>query len=136
MRISGTIMKITIILAVVFSSNSCEKEMLADDELTLRKAPFTGNQLRIDGYYSSKFGNIYRIYFLYNDGTVLSGGDVFEDKIQGQEQRYADGSFLTRRRIINLFKWHAKEKSLCNCISHNHIFGRLNSNYSRLKKKK
>jgi hypothetical protein len=44
---------ILILMAVLFSSNSCDKETLQDDELTLNKMPFTGNQLRIDGYYYS-----------------------------------------------------------------------------------
>lgn len=80
--------KVLIIMAVMLTSYSCNKDGFTDDELSIEKTPYVGNQLRIDGYYSCKFGDVYRIYFLYHDGTVLSGGDILEDKLHEQEQRF------------------------------------------------
>ena len=85
---------VLIIMGIILSLSSCDK-ILVDDELTLNKKPYTSNQLQTDGYYFCKFGNIYRIYFLFRDGVVLSGGDVFEDKLKEQEV------FLNLKKKIN-----------------------------------
>lgn len=61
-------------------SSSCEK-VGKDDKLTLDKQDYTGNQLRIDGYYYEKFeGKYYSLYFFYEDGTVLYGDGGFTEK--------------------------------------------------------
>jgi hypothetical protein len=46
-------------------SNCNKDKVLKDDELSIQKTSFTGNQLRIDGYYYNKWGNPERatIYF-------------------------------------------------------------------------
>lgn len=97
-------MKIILLITIVmFSLNSCDKEILEDDTLTLIKKKYTENQIRTDGYYSCKFGNIYRIYFLYRDCTIFSGGDVFEYNLQYQEQKYIDGSFFESKKNNKLY---------------------------------
>lgn len=92
-----------IIMAVVFSSNSCDKEILLDEKLTLEKESYTGNQLRIDGYYYTQFRDIHRIYFLYRDGTLFSGGDVYENKLNEYEQKYQNGSFWDAKKNNKLY---------------------------------
>jgi len=89
-------------MGIILSLSSCDK-ILVDDELTLNKKPYTSNQLQTDGYYFCKFGNIYRIYFLFRDGVVLSGGDVFEDKLKEQEKKYVDGSFFESKKENKLY---------------------------------
>ncbi len=69
---------ILLIMTVMFFSNSCRKCIFADEELTLSKEPYTGNQLKIDGYYYQKKDNdVFAVYFFYNDGTMLYGGGGF-----------------------------------------------------------
>ena len=94
---------ILIILGIILSSNSCIKNILADDELTLEKRPYTGNQLRIDGYYYSKFRDIYVIYFFYRNGVLFSGGHVFESELKKYEQKYQDGSFWDDKKDNKLY---------------------------------
>ncbi|MFW5872355.1 MAG: hypothetical protein ACOCVN_00050, partial [bacterium] len=67
---------IIIVACFIFSSNSCDKEILADDELTLEKELYTGEQLRIDGYYYLKDKNntLISTYFFYENGILLYGG--------------------------------------------------------------
>lgn len=46
-----------------------------DDKLTIPKTPFTGNQLRIDGYYYSLFNNeINTIYVYFQNGVFQHFG--------------------------------------------------------------
>lgn len=95
-------------MAVVFSSNSCEKEILADDELTLSKTPFTANQLRIDGYYyliDVQSHNITATYFFYKDGTVLHGGGwPYENQFEGLESNFGSESWQVKIKE-NKLKW-------------------------------
>ena len=57
-----------LIITGILFLNSCIKEILTDEELTLNRNAYTGDQLRIDGYYYTQFRDIYRIYFF----SVLS----------------------------------------------------------------
>jgi hypothetical protein len=99
---------ILILMAVLFSSNSCDKETLQDDELTLNKMPFTGNQLRIDGYYysiDSQSNTIKASYFFYKDGTVLHGGGwPYENQFEGLESNFSSESWQENIKE-NKLKW-------------------------------
>ncbi len=54
--------------------SGCSK-IMEDDELSLKKTPYTGNQLRIDGYYYSRdSSSIYDSYIFYRNGVLLDGG--------------------------------------------------------------
>lgn len=88
---------ILIMLGIMIYSNSCNKDILSDDKLTLDKIPFTGNQLRIDGYYFQKMDNsIFTIYFFYNDGTVLYGGGSFPiSEIEDYEVEFTSEEWIT-----------------------------------------
>ena len=88
---------------MILSSNSCDKEIISDDELTLDKTLYICNQLRIDGYYYTQFRDIYRIYFFYRDGTLFSGGDIYEDKLNEYEQKYKDGRFWNAKKDNKLY---------------------------------
>ena len=71
----NNIKSIIIILAVIISSNSCNKTEFQDDELSLEKQEYTGNQLRIDGYYYYAIDqNLFETYFFYENGVLISGG--------------------------------------------------------------
>ncbi len=91
------------VISVMLCLKSCEKELHTDDVLTIEKSPFTGNQLRTDGYYYTRFDNIYSVYFFYSDGIVLSGGFVYEDELEEYEMGYKDGSFVASIRNNKLY---------------------------------
>ena len=73
-------------LMVVLFFGSCKK-WFKDEELTLPKTPYLGNELRFDGYYylMNPVCNAFQdTYFFYRDGTVLScGGSNVEDSLFG-----------------------------------------------------
>jgi hypothetical protein len=74
---------------MIFSASSCKKVLMKDEELTIVKSPYEGNQLRLDGYYYSvnEFTNdIGSSYFFYKDGTILHGGGwPYDDGFEGLE---------------------------------------------------
>ncbi|MCP4458561.1 MAG: hypothetical protein GY816_11140 [Cytophagales bacterium] len=99
---------ILILMAVVFSSNSCNKEIFENDELTLDRMAYTGIQLRIDGYYY-KFDNqtntIATTYFFYEDGTLLHGGGwPFKTGFDGLEENFRSENWLEMVKG-NKLKW-------------------------------
>ncbi len=90
-------MKFLIILVIMIYSNSCTKEILSDDKLSLVKTIYSGNQLRIDGYYFQEMdNNVYTIYFFYADGTVLYGGGSFPiSEIENHEVEFTSQEWIT-----------------------------------------
>lgn len=80
---------ILIIMAVVFSSNSCDKDILADDELSLDRIPNTGNQLRIDGYYylMDDYG-VNATYFFYQNGIIIHRGGWINSSLEELEMNF------------------------------------------------
>ena len=66
-------MKFLIILAMLLiGMNGCSK-WLEDEELTLPKTPYTGNELRTDGYYYYTMNGEYfrTITFFYKNGVAF-----------------------------------------------------------------
>ena len=49
-----------------------------DDELSLSRVPYTGNELRIDGYYYNNIGSL-NVHFFYRNGIVRYGGGGYKD---------------------------------------------------------
>ena len=41
--------------------------------------------------------------FFYRDGTLFSGGDVYENKLNEYEQKYQDGSFFDSKKDNKLY---------------------------------
>jgi len=74
---------------------SCRKHILKDDTLTLTMQDYTGNQLRIDGYYyQEKNGKFYTMYCFFRNGIVLYlGGGFSPSQITEMEGRIQDGRF-------------------------------------------
>jgi hypothetical protein len=71
-----------IILATILIS--CRGERW-DDDLTLPKQNYTGNELQVDGYYYNYSDSHYEIYFFYRDGTTLYGSAANESELQALE---------------------------------------------------
>lgn len=87
---------ILLFMGILFSSNACKKEFF-DDKLSLKKEPYNGNQLRIDGYYYQiSDGKIYTILFLYRNGVVMYGGGegVEIENIEEREINFIDKSWI------------------------------------------
>ena len=84
-------------MSIIFASNSCDKEVLADEALTLKKIPYSSNQLRINGYYfQEKDDNIFTIYFFYDDGTILYGGGSFPlNEIEDYESQFKSPEWIS-----------------------------------------
>jgi hypothetical protein len=62
---------VSVILATIaFCFHRCDK-FFPDEKLSLAKTPYTGNELRTDGYYYDNNDNLISIYFLYRDGIIL-----------------------------------------------------------------
>ncbi len=87
-------MKYLFLLSMLLSiSCACSKLLFGSEELTLPKQPYTGNELRIDGYYYYKYypGEnevYYATYFLYENGIILEGDAVNENRIPELENKF------------------------------------------------
>ena len=66
--------KLITALSILLFMGGCGK-WYKDGELVLEKQPYTGNALRLDGYYYNRLkdGRIWNTYFYYRDGTMLFG---------------------------------------------------------------
>ena len=113
--------KIILIILVVglIVSVSCCREMFTDEELTLRREVYTGNELKIDGYYYYIVPESNRtvIWFFYRNGVVLHGGTYgsmdFDEIETIMVERYSQlkklksswGVFLIDGDKIQLERW-------------------------------
>jgi len=67
-------MKLLIIeMVMILTLFSCVKDEFKDDELSIQRTNYTGNQLRIDGYYYEIGSDnyLYPEYFFYKNGTLI-----------------------------------------------------------------
>ena len=82
---------LTLLVIVVFYCVCCA------DKLRLTKTPFTGDQLKIDGYYYNHLegGKYYYPLILYSNGIILSGGGKLCLKS-------VEDSFLDKKWIENV----------------------------------
>lgn len=84
-------------------ASSCNKDKIwKDDELSIQKVPYQGNQLRIDGYYyQQKDGDFYTLYTLYSNGILLYlGGGFTRDKLIELENSIQNGSFYNAAKTF------------------------------------
>jgi len=89
-------MNLLLIIFIVAMSGNCTKDIVfKDDELSFQRIPYTGNQLRVDGYYyQKKDGKFFTMYCFYRDGIVLYlGGGFTSGQIIELEDRIQNGSF-------------------------------------------
>jgi len=101
----------TLLLSILLSfvMISCKKlGLFQDDELSLSRQDYTGNQLRIDGYYFFEYTNssidYVSIYFFYKNGIILSGGSKLLSELPELEDSYRDGTFYNHVKSIK-FLW-------------------------------
>ena len=87
-----------------------------NDELSLDRRPYLGNELRMDGYYydsgPTSEGERYIAYFFYRDGVVRYGGSsVGRDELERKVHLYGDrrydwGVFHIDGDQIEFEKWY------------------------------
>ena len=98
---------------------------MEDDVLSLPKQTYSGNQLRIDGYYYSRYGvpEYADVYFFYKDGIVLHGGTFPYTEVMKKETEYKNqvwivavkkikawwGIFFIEGSKIKFERWHCAE---------------------------
>lgn len=89
------------LFALLALTGSCKKDIMrGDDELSIQKMSYTGNQLRTDGYYYQKANaSFFSIYFFYNNGIILSAGGVFSNETELED--YIDREFLRNQSYKN-----------------------------------
>jgi len=95
-----------IILIICFS---CRKNIFKDDELSIKKNNYTGNQLKIDGYYYTRYGSPEKltIYLFFNNGILLHTGDSYEyNKLNEFEQIITSVDFINKLKGIK-YSWGA-----------------------------
>ena len=97
-----------ILLAVVFLAFSiaCEK-VLKDENLTLKKRPYIGNELRLDGFfYEEGVDDGYYIEgFFYQNGILLnSGGFYTENELNDLRNSIISGYFNSKVKE-NKYAW-------------------------------
>jgi len=97
-----TIKLITAISAILFIGG-CGK-WYKDEELVLEKQPYTGNALRLDGYYYNRLdnGRILDTYFFYRDGTLLYG--IETDSLDNDLDKY--DVWFTDKEFLDFIKKH------------------------------
>jgi len=65
--------KTLFLLYIIFTLFSCKKHHVCDEELTLKKRPYLGSEIRTDGYYYLAISEkVYRIAIMYKDGVLIS----------------------------------------------------------------
>ena len=64
---------LVLLLAILALFSSCDK-LFEDDKLSLTREPYTGNELRMDGYYYETTGT--RVLVFYRNGTVNDFGGI------------------------------------------------------------
>jgi len=94
----------TIFLSILFISlsvfMSCCNKLFPDEKLSIQRIDYSGNELRVDGYYFREDKSMPRvtIYFLYRNGILLYGGPPMISEIEKFEQEYANGEWYTTRK--------------------------------------
>ena len=91
-----------ILALVVLFAGGCKK-WLKDEELTLPKTPYTGDELRIDGYYYHAGEKAIIVVFFYKDGTMIRAGSIPVQEIPNREEMFKNGVFYN----------HIKDNKTC-----------------------
>src|SRR5687768_8153636 len=90
-----------LIITIILSAFACKDAvLLKDDELSMQRKDYMGNELRVDGYYFLPYdSDKMLIYFFYRDGTLLHAGGGYEtNKINEYEQRCKSSEFAEKAK--------------------------------------
>ena len=114
---------LSMLLIMLFTQCFSFKE---DDILSLPLIPYTGNQLRIDGYYYWMYtaidgDKLFRAYAFYNNGIILDlgGGYSSINELEEIVTKYSSnykknkigwGVFVIENNIIKFERWYPSER--------------------------
>ncbi len=115
-------MKNIFIFLLLILMNNCSKcEIFKDDELSLHKIPYIGDNLKMNGYfYQSINGKYFSTYFFYQNGCILAAGGLFSTKTEMDDylikefvnsqsfKKYktAWGVFIAENDVIKFERWY------------------------------
>jgi hypothetical protein len=102
---------------------SCKKIRIKDDEFHLERKDYTGNELRMDGYFYTNFNNNAEVYgspiFFYRNGVLVNLGsfkmseqDTWEGTINNdaidiaRDYKESWGIFLVEGNTIRTEQWY------------------------------
>jgi hypothetical protein len=74
---------------------NCALFTIDDDTLQLKREPYTGDELRLDGYYYYAFNDSQYVstYFFYRNGICLYGTATEPENLDELEERFKTGKF-------------------------------------------
>jgi len=89
-------MKKLYVLLLVLGFGCYRYDPSQDESLQLSRKPYTGNQLRLDGYYSGEYlsGEMVKNYFLYENGIILYADGTEKDDLENYEKNYTDPNYI------------------------------------------
>ena len=93
-----------------------------DEELTIKRQNYKGNELRTDGYYYlfNETNNITVVYYYYRNGVILLGGSFGGNNLNEIEKQLVNpkvktktnwGVFLIENNTIQYEKWIGSSSS-------------------------
>jgi hypothetical protein len=119
-NINNKNMRTMILIISMCSMNflmSCCSELFPDEQFTLERKPYIGNELRMDGYYEYFFSE-WKSYgtFMYRNGIILDipgkDGDYSEKRYSDQDfieyiksKKYSWSIFMINERKITIQGW-------------------------------
>ena len=93
-----------LLLCLLFSISSCKKDNKTDDLLSFEKMPYSGSELRTDGYYYNEYiSGYFTVYFFYKDGTILYGSSFPIDELSLQEIEYSNGDHYNYAKTLKYY---------------------------------
>lgn len=115
--------KILIFSMIFLMFGNCCKDnsLFKDDELSISRQDYNGDQLRLDGYYYTEAnGLVFLPSFFYTNGVLLSVGGTFDDisdmdsylnryffqDENSREDIWAWGAFIIDNNSIKFEKWY------------------------------
>jgi len=118
-------MKTTTLLSIIvclLMLISCSDLLFPDENLTIKRSDYTGNELRIDGYYHlfNEKNNITVVYYFYRNGVILLGGSFSGNDLNEIEKKLVNtqaksktnwGVFLIENNTIKYEKWIGSSSS-------------------------
>ncbi|MCK5742350.1 MAG: hypothetical protein KAH48_09040 [Chlorobi bacterium] len=87
-----------LLILLAFLTYSCEGIFGEDDEFTMDRRPYYGDQLRLDGYYYFYYDydedrQTIHVEILFNNGVIVNGYSMGLVDVNRREQEYRDGTF-------------------------------------------
>ncbi len=89
-------MKKICVLLLVLGCGCYRYDPSQDGQLHLSRKPYTGNQLRLDGYYSGEYlsGEMVDNYFLYENGIIFYANSTEKNNLDNHEKNFTDLNYI------------------------------------------